>query len=369
MFATWSRRVSIVRLLTAIIVMAVASLASADQAIKFSVDAGKRDRMNTPIKVEFLTSFVDSMNDARSATVLDDAGNTVIGRVTAPSMLAGVKSPPPNRIARELTFILPALKAGESKNFTATITSKPDKDIKPDHIFHWQDTKGEYEDLLFGERPVLRYMYHKLDESSKEARDATFKPYHHVFDPAEGKQLLTKGPGGLWPHHHGVFYGFRDVTYGDGKKCDIWHCPAAFQEHSKTLREEAGPVLGRQVLEINWFSEPKLAKGAKGDEPNDLFAKEYREMTAYDVPGGTLLEFASRLTALMPPVHLDGDPQHSGFHFRASEDVHARHVKETYYLRTDGKGPFTENGGKGDETRIGTPKARTRAPSICPGMP
>ena len=194
-------------------------------------------------------------------------------------------------------------------------------------------------------------MYHKLDESSKEARDATFKPYHHVFDPAEGKQLLTKGPGGLWPHHHGVFYGFRDVTYGDGKKCDIWHCPAAFQEHSKTLREEAGPVLGRQVLEINWFSEPKLAKGAKGDEPNDLFAKEYREMTAYDVPGGTLLEFASRLTALMPPVHLDGDPQHSGFHFRASEDVHARHVKETYYLRTDGKGPFTENGGKGDETR------------------
>jgi hypothetical protein len=57
------------------------------------------------------------------------------------------------------------------------------------------------------------------------------------------------------------------------------------------------------------------------------------------------------LDALLPPVHLDGDPQHSGFQFRAAEEVNDKSVKQTYYLRTDGKGPLTENGGKGDETR------------------
>jgi hypothetical protein len=181
----------------------------------------------------------------------------------------------------------------------------------------------------------------------------TFKPYHHVFDPT-GEILLTKGPGGLWPHHHGVFYGFREVTYDSGKKTDIWHCPAAFQEHSAFLASEAGPVLGRQLLLINWVAEPKLEKGAKGDEDNQTFAKEKREVTVYSVPGGTLLEFASRLNAILPPVHLDGDPQHSGFHFRANEDVHTLADNKTYFLRPDGKGPLTEHEGKGnqgDETR------------------
>ncbi len=102
------------------------------------------------------------------------------------------------------------------------------------------------------------------------------------------------------------------------------------------------------------MAEPKLDKGAKGDEPNQIFAKEQREVTAYNIADGTLLEFASRLNALLPPVHLDGDPQHSGLHFRASEDVHTLANKQTYFLRPDGKGPLTEHedkGNAGDETR------------------
>src|SRR5262249_22774987 len=97
---------------------------------------------------------------------------------------------------------------------------------------------------------------------------------------------------------------------------------------------------------------PKLEKNAKGNEENQTFAKEQRELTAYNVPGGTLLEFASRLTALLPPVHLDGDPQHSGFHFRAINDVHTETETQTYFLRPDGKGPMCVKNGKGpDETR------------------
>jgi Methane oxygenase PmoA len=340
--------------LTAAVAVALglaAPVIGADQSVKFTVDAGKHDRVNTPINLEL--SVPTAAKNLPWATVTDRSGHSLTGQLTSPSLLAKpAAADSTNWTPRELHFILPELKADQSQEFTVTFDTTS-SGSQPG--FHWQDTAGEYDDLLFGDRPVLRYMYHKLDESSENSRAETFKPYHHVFDPTDGKQLLTKGPGGLWPHHHGVFYGFREVKYGDGRTCDIWHCPDAYQEHSAILDSEAGPVLGRQLLEIKWMGEPgspdKNNKQKDKTRPAEQFADEKREITVYKVPGGTLLEFASRLSALLPPVHLDGDPQHSGFHFRGSEDVHVNHVKETYYLRTDGKGPFTENGGKGDETR------------------
>ena len=59
--------------------------------------------------------------------------------------------------------------------------------------------------------PALRYMHAPLDESSPEARERTIKPFHHVFSP-DGETLLTKGPGGLYPHHRGLFFGFNKIT-------------------------------------------------------------------------------------------------------------------------------------------------------------
>ena len=190
----------------------------------------------------------------------------------------------------------------------------------------------------------------------------TFKPYHHVFDPATGTVLLTKGAEGThadYPHHHGVFYGFRRLTYDDDEKCDIWHCPAAYQQHTAFLASEAGPVLGRQLVAIDWVAEPSLADpinhyAAKPGAPNVTFANEKREVTVYNVPGGTLFEFASNFDALKPPVHFDGDPQHAGFHFRANNEVMTKTKTQTYYLRPDGKGPLTthaDKGEQGDETR------------------
>jgi hypothetical protein len=73
--------------------------------------------------------------------------------------------------------------------------------------------------------------------------------------------------------------------------------------------------------------------GQKGD----VFAQEERQMTVYKLPGGTLVEFATRLKPLVDKVKLDGDPQHSGFHFRAANEV-SKNGKQTYYLRPDGKG-------------------------------
>jgi len=43
------------------------------------------------------------------------------------------------------------------------------------------------------------------------------------------------------------------------------------------------------------------------------------------------------MNAILPAVHLDGDPQHSGLHFRANEDVHSLADKQTYFLRPTAK--------------------------------
>jgi len=194
--------------------------------------------------------------------------------------------------------------------------------------FHWGDRSGEYRQLFDGDKPVLRYMYHAYDDSSPETREITYKPYHHVFSP-DGSTLLTKGPGGLFPHHRGLFYGFNKVTYGDGKKCDTWHCPDhACQTHEEFLEEEAGPDGAKHKVVINWH-------GKEGE----VFAREEREMKVTRRDGGTLIDFRSHLEPVgVEKIHLDGDPQHAGFHFRAAQEVAADTNKETYYLRTDGKG-------------------------------
>jgi hypothetical protein len=182
-------------------------------------------------------------------------------------------------------------------------------------------------------------MYKPLDESNPAAREATYKVFHHLYNPA-GTQLMTKGPGGLFSHHRGLFYGFFRNTYGDGQQADTWHCKGdAHQSHEGFLAQEAGPVLARQLVAIDWHGTAKK-----------VFANEKREMTVYDVPGGQMVDFASRLSSTVGKVKLDGDPQHAGFQFRAAQEVAENGDKSTYYLRPDGKGELGETRNWGDGT-------------------
>src|SRR5439155_11326127 len=115
-------------------------------------------------------------------------------------------------------------------------------------------------------------------------------------------------------HHRGIFYGFNRISYGNGKTADVWHCTnGAYQEHDRFLSSEAGPVLGRHRLAISWHGQDKQA-----------FAEEDRELTAYHVPGGQLVEFASRMIPAAGPLMLDGDPQHAGVQFPADNEVFAQ---------------------------------------------
>ena len=121
--------------------------------------------------------------------------------------------------------------------------------------------------------------------------------------------------------------GWMTIKYGANQTADNWHGrDGVYTQHEKTLATEAGPVVGRQRSEIHWYGKDGL-----------LFAEETREVGAFNVPGGTLIEFASVVTTKLPKVTLDGDPQHAGVHFRAAMETAKKYAKETYYLRPDGK--------------------------------
>jgi hypothetical protein len=101
-----------------------------------------------------------------------------------------------------------------------------------------------------------------------------------------------------------------------------------------------GQVLGRHRITIGWHGKDKR-----------VFAEEVRELTVYNVPGGQLVEFASRLNTAAGPVKLDGDPQHAGVQFRADNEVFAKTSDQTIFVRPDGVG-------KPGETRNWEPGTR-----------
>jgi hypothetical protein len=297
--------------------------------IRPEVDAEKSPQK---VAIELPAAYLDRWIE------LTDVRKPILAQITRPSALAEPKKPAEGLVAAELHFLAPKLEAGKEVTYTLQFPR-----VQPDpspYVFQWIDTSqpkkdgGVYaeqsKELRFFERPVLRYMYSKLDESSKDARSATFKPYHHLYDPA-GKRFVTKGPGGLFPHHRGLFFGFNKVSYGPGGKqqADVWHCDKGeYQEHVKFVSEEAGYLLGRHCVEIRWH-------GRDGA----VFATELRELTAYNVEGGTLVQFANKVTTdSADPVRLDGDPQHAGFHFRGAQDIPDKTKQLTYYLRPDGRG-------------------------------
>ncbi len=321
------------------------STASAqEKGISVTVTIEKALTAPTPICVPLMLTGEQGKWDMVHALV---GKNNVWGQLTAPGIVTAQVKSAAQGVRRDLYFVLDKLGAG---TVTLTFALAPIPDVHIPH-FHWNDLKGRHADLLFDKRPVLRYMYEAFDDSTPDRRNLTYKVFHHLFDPS-GKRLVTNGghtnePVGdpkklLYPHHRGLQMGWNKCIYADGKKkADTWHCQKDdYQSHEGFLNVEAGPILGRHRVAIDWHGDKK-----------QVFAKEEREFTVYHVPGGTLVEFASRVKTAGGKVLLQGDPQHAGFQFRAHNDVAALTAKQTYYLRPDGKG-------KPGETRNWDPKTK-----------
>jgi len=162
------------------------------------------------------------------------------------------------------------------------------------------------------------------DTSTKETRMITYKPYLHVFD-AEGVEPITKGPGGEYTHHRGIFIGWRLITF-NGKHYDRWHMIGLADKKDPTKSTQPGDIVHEKFINqkadadsatftslTHWDSDP-------GAPP--LLVEE-RTFTFHKAPAPAriIIDFASKLTAPSGDVNLGGDPEHAGIHFRPANEV------------------------------------------------
>lgn len=206
--------------------------------------------------------------------------------------------------------------------------------------FRWQAPSPRSSQLLHGHRPILQYEHPVFNSGDIEA---TKKPYHHVFDPESGEKI-TKGVGGLYSHHRGIFFGYNHVYVDNGdEQIDIWHAnDGERSEHEAILTTFAGPVMGGHVVRILWK-----------DHDGEPFAEERREIRAFPQPDGNILiDFKTEMHPHANHVKLDGDRQHAGVQFRASQHV-ADNPEQSRYIRPDGWAHLDPDEEVGDDNNTG----------------
>jgi hypothetical protein len=172
---------------------------------------------------------------------------------------------------------------------------------------------------------VGRYMY-AHDQSTPEKRAETYKPYLHIFNAA-GTGPITKGPGGQFTHHRGIFIGWNKISF-QGKSYDRWHMTGGEQAHQKFLAQEAQAKQATVTSSVHWQ-----------DEKGQPILDEERTLTFREAPAGAyaLIDFTSKLSAPNGDVVLDGDPEHAGIHFRPANEVDAGQT--VYVFPTEGAQP------------------------------
>ncbi len=184
----------------------------------------------------------------------------------------------------------------------------------------WSQKDGDgFRDVLADGKTVLRHM----NAWDPARRDATYKPFLHVFDFA-GEKPITKGPGGQFTHHRGAFIGWNKTTFG-GKTYDFWHCKNVERKHVKYLDSSKDGTLAS----VTEWPTP---------EGKVVISETQTVKSTKLADGSVQLDFDFRLEAPNGPVQLDGDVQHAGFHFRAAEEVQ-KTAKETQYTIPEGAKP------------------------------
>ncbi len=177
--------------------------------------------------------------------------------------------------------------------------------------FTWKtDSAAGTADLLLGDRPVIRYMF-AHDTSSEQQIHDTYKVFHHVFGPQSAARI-TKGPGGKYTHHRGIFVGWNKTGF-EGKTLDFWHCKAgAHQKHIRFIEQKADADHGTMTAEIHW-----------NDPDGKPVIQETRTVTVRkdSATGGWQIDWSTKLQSRRGDITLAGDRQHAGFQFRADQPV------------------------------------------------
>ena len=167
---------------------------------------------------------------------------------------------------------------------------------------------------------ALSYQHDAFDP--QRAR-ATCKVYHHVHAP-DGR-LLTKGLGGQFEHHRGLFFGFHQTRAG-AQLLDFWHCRNGESQRHRAFVDasEHGLDASWSVAAIDWL-----------DREERTVVHEHRAVRVRAFDAATwCIDVHSELSATAT-VELGGDPQHSGHQFRALDRFAPKDQPKVTYVRPE----------------------------------
>jgi hypothetical protein len=220
-------------------------------------------------------------------------------------------------------WIIPKAEAGKAQQWRGNISFKA-----PgwDKVFSFRDgapnpgdaNRPDFVDLLFAGRAVTRTQIAHEPEPQGGSKYKIWKIYNKVYDRA-GRDFITTGTGGLYPHHRGIYLGWSRTGF-DGGRHDTWHMTGPSQQLKKITDRVAGPVLGRYTVHIDWKT-----KAGK------VILEEARTITVYRQPEPALMlmDLSTSLKAVNGDVELAGDPEHAGCQYRPHNEV-ARNKSARY---------------------------------------
>src|SRR5690606_25512412 len=110
-----------------------------------------------------------SLAEVTDCQLVGPDGGITPGQLAKPSLLA--MAPPSNddgHLWRELHFVLPELAQDDERTYELRISSEQSAEAPR---YRWTIEENNWAELALGERPVMRYMFEPLDESSRERRD------------------------------------------------------------------------------------------------------------------------------------------------------------------------------------------------------
>jgi len=183
---------------------------------------------------------------------------------------------------------------------------------EPDGFAWEQEETRQTITLKYLNDPVLQYM-HAYNPSSRESLHETYKVYTHVYGPGT-RERITKGPGGKYTHHRGLFLGYNKTIF-DGEVLDFWHCRNGVHlKHMKVVSQSADNNQASLTTEIHW-----------NDKNGKPVVQEFRSMQVkpINLSNGLAwqIDCQSQLISKRGQIELNGDRQHAGFQFRADQPV------------------------------------------------